>query len=154
MNLVPFRRRRSEGTTALAPFEDINQFLNRMFNWWDTGLSDPYGTWWPALDIAEREGEILVRAEVPGLRSEDIDVSVHDGVLSISGEKKVEKEENDADYHHVERSYGCFARNISLPDSVDTEKVESTYKNGILTVTIPKNEKAIEHSRKIPVTPA
>ena len=117
-------------------------------------MPETRGLFSPRTDIKETKKGFKIVAEMPGMDLKDIEVSVHNGVLSISGEKKVEKEENDTDYHHVERSYGCFARNISLPDAVDTEKVESTYKNGVLTVTIPKNEKAIAQGRKIPVTPA
>ena len=72
--------------------------------------------------------------------------------LTISGEKKVGQEEHGTDYHFVERSYGCFSRSVSLPDTVETEKIVAAYKDGILTVTLPKTAKAMEQSKKIPIT--
>jgi HSP20 family protein len=117
-------------------------------------MPETRGIFSPRTDIKETKKNIKIVSEMPGMDLKDIEVSVHNGVLTITGEKKVEKEEKEIDYHHVERSYGCFSRSISLPDTVDTDKVESTYKNGVLTVMIPKSEKAIVEGRKIPVTPA
>jgi HSP20 family protein len=108
----------------------------------------------PRIDIKETKKDFRVAAELPGLDKKDIEVSVHDGVLTISGEKKVEKEETEGDYHHVERSFGCFYRSISVPETVDSDHIKSVYKNGVLTVTLPKNEKAIEEPKKIPITAA
>jgi HSP20 family protein len=115
-------------------------------------MPETRGVFSPRTDIKETKKSIKIVAEMPGIDREDIDVSVHHGILTISGEKKVEKEDKGTDYHHVERSYGCFSRSISLPDTVDTEKVEATHKNGVLTVTLPKTEKAMEQSKKITVT--
>jgi HSP20 family protein len=112
------------------------------------------GMFSPRTDIKETTKNIKVTAEMPGISQEDIDVSVHNGILTISGEKKVENEETETDYHHVERSYGCFSRSISLPDTVETDKVEALFKNGVLTVTLPKNKKTVHHAKKIPVTTA
>ena len=86
------------------------------------------------------------------MNPEDIDVSVRNGMLTISGEKKVEKEEKETDYHHVERSYGCFSREIVLHDTVDGGKIQAAYKNGVLTVTLPKTEKAVKEAHKVPIT--
>jgi HSP20 family protein len=99
-------------------------------------------TIWPAIDIADDENEIVVKAEVPGCKAEDIDISVHGNTLTISGEKKAEEEKKEKGYYHLERSYGSFRREIGLPDDVDPDKVEASCKNGILTVTLPKSEKA------------
>jgi HSP20 family protein len=117
-------------------------------------MPETRGIFSPRTDIKETKKAIRIVSEMPGMESKDIDVSVHKGILTITGEKKVEKEEKETDYHHVERSYGCFSRSISLPDTVDTDHVESTYKNGVLTIMIPKTEKAMAEVRKIPVTPA
>ena len=108
----------------------------------------------PSIDIKETKDAVKIAAEMPGIDEKDIDVSVHDGLLTISGEKKVLKEENELGYHHIERSYGCFSRDIPLPDTVETDNIGANFKNGLLTVTLPKTQKAIEQSRKIPVSSA
>ena len=106
----------------------------------------------PLLDVKETKNALKIAAEMPGIDEKDIDVSVHDGMLTISGEKKVVKEDDELGYHRIERSYGCFTRDISLPDTVKTDKIEAKFKNGVLSVILPKTEKAIEQSRKIPVS--
>ncbi len=116
------------------------------------GVAEMEGTFSPRMDIKETKGALTVTAELPGMNREEIDVSVHDGVLTISGEKKAGKEENGTDYHFIERSYGCFSRSVSLPDTVETEKIEAAFKDGVLTVTLPKTAKAVEHSKRIPIT--
>lgn len=110
------------------------------------------GVFSPSIDIKETKKHFKIVSELPGLDSNDIDVSVHDGLLTISGEKKVEKEETEGDYHHVERSFGCFSRTISVPETVDMDNVKSVYRNGVLTITLPKTQKVIEESKRIPVT--
>ena len=116
------------------------------------GIAGTEGTFSPRMDIKETKGTLTVTAELPGMDQKEIDVSVHDGVLTISGEKKVGKEEKGTDYHYIERSYGCFSRSFSLPDTVETEKIGAAYKDGVLTVTLPKTAKAMEQSKKIPIT--
>ena len=116
------------------------------------GIAGMEGTFSPRMDIKETKGALTVTAELPGMDQKEIDVSVHDGVLTISGEKKVGKEEKGTDYHYIERSYGCFSRSFSLPDTVETEKIGAAYKDGVLTVTLPKTAKAMEQSKKIPIT--
>ncbi|OPY77213.1 MAG: Spore protein SP21 [Syntrophorhabdus sp. PtaU1.Bin153] len=108
----------------------------------------------PRIDIKETKKAYKIVSELPGLDPKDLEVSVRDGMLTISGENKVEKEESETGYSYVERSYGCYCRSISLPDSVDTDKISSVYKNGVLTVTLPKTEKAMEEPKKISVTTA
>ena len=117
-------------------------------------MPETKGEFSPRMDIKETKKDFKIVSEMPGMDSKDIEVTVRDGMLTITGEKKVEKEEKETDYHHVERSYGCFSRSVSLPGIADIDKVESAYKNGVLTVTIPKTEKSIEKSRKIPINPA
>jgi HSP20 family protein len=97
---------------------------------------------WPAIDVADSENEIVVKAEVPGCKAEDIDISVHGNTLTISGEKKAEEEKKEKGYYHLERSYGSFRRELSLPGDVDPDKIEAACKNGVLTVTLPKSEEA------------
>jgi HSP20 family protein len=117
-------------------------------------LPEARGVYSPRIDVKETKDAVKIAAEMPGIDEKDMDVSVHDGLLTISGEKKVMKEDNELGYHRIERSYGCFTRDIALPDTVETDKVGAIFKNGVLTVTLPKNQKAIEQSRKIPVSVA
>ena len=96
----------------------------------------------PAVDIVEEKDKYLVKADLPGLKQEDIKVEVDDGVLKISGERKYEKKEEDKEkkYHYYERSYGAFERRFVLPSDVDTEKIDAKYENGVLEIVIPKTE--------------
>lgn len=108
------------------------------------GAAPSLSAWSPAVDIRETGDEFIVTAEVPGLTKDDLELSVENGVLSISGEKKEEYEEggNGTGRHLVERRYGRFQRNFSLPSSVNTDRVEASFKDGVLTVTLPKAEVA------------
>jgi HSP20 family protein len=103
----------------------------------------------PDIDISETETEIKVVAEIPGMDEHDINVSLVNNVLTISGEKKVEHEDKGENYYHVERTYGAFKRNLELPGEVDNEHVDATYKNGILTIVMPKT--AQTQTKKIEV---
>ena len=96
----------------------------------------------PAFDVSETEDALIVKAELPGMEEKDIDISLSEGILTIKGEKKHEKESESGCYHTVERRYGAFSRTMRLPTEVDTEKVDATYKNGVLHVTMPKTEEA------------
>jgi HSP20 family protein len=100
------------------------------------------GDWEPKVDVSETKDAVVVRAEVPGVDQKDIGLSLQEGVLTIKGEKEEEKEEKDKRYHRVERSYGAFARAIRLPAAVDSSKVSATFKDGVLTVTLPKTAAA------------
>jgi len=96
----------------------------------------------PPVDIEEDDREYLLKAELPGMKKEDVTLKVEGGTLSISGERKEEKEEKDKKHHRVERSYGAFVRSFALPEAVLSEKVSAEFKDGILTVHVPKDEKA------------
>ena len=113
--------------------------------------SEQEGEFLPALDLAETDNELIVKCEVPGLDPKDIDISLSDGMLTIKSEKKQDREEKKADYHLVERSYGAFARSIQLPKEVQSEKINASYKNGILKITLPKSEEAKKKEIKIKV---
>ena len=116
-------------------------------------LNEPRGTrpWSPAVDILETENELVLKADLPDLKLEDIEVRVEDGTLTMRGERKFEKEEKSKGYHRIERSYGSFSRSFSLPDTVDSEGVAAAYKNGVLTVTLPKKEAAKPRQVKVEV---
>jgi HSP20 family protein len=103
------------------------------------------------VDISEDEHEFLVKAELPDLKKEEVKVSVENGELTISGERKAEKEEKNKKYHRIERSYGSFARSFTLPDSVSGDKVSADFKDGMLAVHLPKSEKAKPRSIEVKV---
>jgi len=97
--------------------------------------------WMPVVDISESDGEYLIKAELPEVKKEDVKVTVEDGVLTIQGERRQEKEEKGKRYHRVERSYGSFVRSFTLPESVDEGGVKAEYKDGVLNLHLPKSEK-------------
>ena len=109
------------------------------------------GEWLPSLDVSETKGELVVKAELPGIDPKDIDVSLSEGVLTIKGEKRQEKEEKEEGYHVVERSYGSFSRSIRLPGEIRNEVVSASYKNGVLKIILPKSEEAKKKEIKIKV---
>jgi HSP20 family protein len=98
--------------------------------------------WAPLVDITEDEKEWVVKADLPEVKKEDVNVTVENGVLTITGERKFEKEEKDKKYHRIERSYGNFLRSFTLPDAADSSKVTAEFKDGVLKVHLPKGEKA------------
>jgi HSP20 family protein len=109
------------------------------------------GEFLPSLDLAETKNEFVVKAEVPGMTPKDINISLAQGVLTIRGEKKQEKEEKEENYHFVERSYGSFSRSVRLPGEVQSDKIKAAYKDGILRVTLPKTEETKKKEVKIKV---
>jgi len=109
-------------------------------------------TWAPAVDIYENGDNLVLKAELPGVKPEDVELRVEDNTLYLKGERKFEKEVKEENYHRVERSYGTFARSFSLPNTIDSEKVHAEYKDGILTLTMPKKEEAKPKTIKINVS--
>jgi HSP20 family protein len=105
-------------------------------------LGDWERGWTPAVDMVDHDDEIVLRADLPGLDEKDIEVRVHDHVLTIQGERKEETEEKKEDYYYSERSYGAFARTLSLPAGVEADKVKATFKKGVLEVHLPKAKEA------------
>ncbi|MDI6764892.1 MAG: Hsp20/alpha crystallin family protein [Thermodesulfobacteriota bacterium] len=105
------------------------------------------GEWLPSLDVSETKNDLVVKAELPGMDPKDIDISLNEGILTIKGERKQEKEENEQNYHLIERSYGSFTRLVRLPREVKSEKISASYKNGVLKVTLPKSEEAKKESK-------
>jgi HSP20 family protein len=100
------------------------------------------GEWSPKVDVSDTKDAVVVKAEVPGIDPKEIQVSLQDQMLTIKGEKKQEKEEKDSHYYRMERSYGAFVRSIRVPAPVDGAKVSATFKNGVVTVTLPKTPAA------------
>jgi len=141
----------------LAPFREFERMRREMDRFWDSffekrpAKAGEEGEFLPSIDLAEKDNELVVKCEVPGMDPKDINISLSDGVLTIRGEKKQEREEKEADYHLVERSYGSFSRSIQLPKQVQSEKISASYKNGILKITLPKSEEAKKKEIKIKV---
>ena len=142
MTLVKWTPRR-----GLTRFPDE---LNRFFDGFGSDWDNTDTTWSPSVDIAETETGYEVKAELVGLKKEEIKISVEDNVLKLSGEKKAEKEDKDKNYHYVERSFGHFERSFRLPKDVRAEEIKAKYKNGILSVEIPKSE--LVKPKEIPVS--
>lgn len=109
-------------------------------------------TWAPPVDIYETENDIVLKAELAGVDSKDVEVKVEDNTLYLKGERKFEKEVRNESYHRVERCYGSFARSFSLPNSISTDKVKAEFKDGLLTLTLPKREEAKPRTVKIDVS--
>jgi HSP20 family protein len=118
--------------------------MDDLFDSFFRGMDRPFSGYkaWPAIDVAEEKDTIVVRAEVPGCKAEDIDISVYGNKLTISGEKKLGEEKKEKGYYHVESTYGSFRRELTLPTDVDQNKVEAVCKDGVLSVTLPKAAKA------------
>ena len=134
------------------PFRDLEAFQDRLATAYnsppsklahDKTQSDvPSEFWMPLVDITEDEKEFTIMVELPQINKEDVHVVVVDSVLTISGERKVNKDEKDKKYHRIERSYGRFSRSFSLADNVDGSEVEANFKNGMLRVSLRKSEKS------------
>jgi HSP20 family protein len=121
---------------------EIDRLFDSPFAGWSEGLQPFMSGWSPALDLHEDKDNFFVRAELPGMKKEDIEISLHEGVLTLSGERKEEKKHEGVAIHRSERFVGRFQRTLTLPSAVDLDKVKATYEDGLLTVTLPKSEAA------------
>jgi len=131
------------------PFRDLVSIQDRMNTIFDdafrgvartSGREEEWslGNWAPAVDIFEQDGNIVLKAELPGVDPKDVDVRVENNVLTVRGERKLDNEVQKENYHRVERAYGSFSRSFTLPTVVDTEKIKADYRDGVLRVTVPK----------------
>ncbi len=133
---------------ALMPWTDVTGLRKEMDHLFERFLEPAWsefptlGAWEPKVDITETTDTVVVKAELPGVDQKDIAVSLQEGILTIKGEKEEEKEQKDARYHRVERAYGAFARAVRLPAAVDASKVTATFKDGVVTITLPKTLEA------------
>src|SRR5205085_7921178 len=136
--------------THWEPFREMEDLQNRLSSFFTRAPmrrgngkeSITLPEWTPLADITEDDREYVIKAELPELRKQDVKVTVENGVLTISGERKFEKEEKKKKYHRVERGYGTFMRSFTLPEDADANKVKAEFKNGLLRVHLPKSEKA------------
>lgn len=144
------------------PFLDLRAHMDRLFDgvfgsivpfgdtfgWPRLGRSEPM----PRVDVSETPGMLTIKAELPGMDEKDVELTLNDGVLTLKGEKRAEKEEKDKDYHLIERSYGTISRSFRLPDTVDPEKVTAGFDKGVLTVTLPKTGDRKPRVRRVDIT--
>jgi HSP20 family protein len=142
--------------TQFHPFRGVSTLqdqINRLFDGASDRSSDEGNltTWAPAVDIFETEHKLVVKADLPDIKPEELDIRVENNILTIRGERKFEKKVNENNYLRVERSYGSFSRSFSLSNTVNTESIEAEYKNGVLTVSIPKLEEAKPKQIKVRV---
>ncbi len=133
--------------TRYSPLRDlmtVNERLNRMFEDAFDGRSNTveYGQWAPAVDLKEEDGQFVLKADMPGMKRDDIDIQVENNLLTISGERQFEADERREDYHRIERAYGKFMRTFTLSTRVKADTITANYKDGILTVLIPKAEES------------
>ena len=136
------------------PFVEMRRMDRRMSRLFGDFFGPRVLTWEPAelgfaLDVVEKDDAVVVKAALPGVRPDEVDISVTDGVLTIKGETKSEEESKDESYHRRELRYGAFARSVALPTRVDHDKAEATFENGILTISLPKAEEVKPKSIKI-----
>ncbi len=134
-------------TDITRDLDTMQKRMNRLFNDFFSGREGDgddliLGSWNPAVDVVEHDDSYVIEAELPGMNKNDIKISVTNDVLTIQGEKKVEKEDKKKNFHRTERSYRSFSRTFSLPGNVKADKVEAEFNNGVLTVKVPKSEEA------------
>jgi HSP20 family protein len=167
---LPIKTESAQGTRqgVWAPFENLRDEIERVFenfgfrarppmrSLFDVDLSWPTNglAMAPAIDVAEKDQEFEITAELPGLDAKDINVTVSDGTLTLKGEKKESKEERDKDYYLTERRYGSFMRSFRLPDTVEADKIAASFAQGVLTLKLPKSAKAQQATKKIEVKAA
>jgi HSP20 family protein len=137
----------------IDPYRELDRFNRALGSAFAFGRPDredeSLAAWVPPVDIHEEKERLVITAELPGFKENEISITTENGMLTISGERKFEKEENGKNYHGVERSYGRFARSFSLPNNVDREKIQARFENGLLSVDLPKREDAKPRTIKI-----
>ena len=148
MSMLPTRTR-----LTLDPLQELTRVENRIRRLFDEPFALPFVTepmpWAPPMDVTEVDGNLVFTAELPGMKKEEVEVDLANGVLTIRGEKKVDTERKEQDVHITERSYGAFRRSFTLPGSVDEAKVMAAFKDGVLRVTVPRM--AMPEGKKITI---
>jgi len=150
MNIVPWKSKEN----WLDPFDSIEKEFGNYFNFpilKAEAKNRLAGIWNPAVDIFDEKDRIRIKADIPGLEKDQIDITAEGGVLTIRGEKKEEKEIKETGCVRSERYYGSFHRSFTLPSGVDTQKIDATYKNGVLELSLPKKEEAKSNQVKVQI---
>ena len=149
-DLIPWRKREEWGLTQMR--REMDRLFDRFFESWPFRGFAETGRWMPSVDVSETDKELIVRVELPGMDPKEIDISVSGNVLTVKGERKHEREEKKENFHLVERSSGSFSRSIQLPTDVQSDKIKATYKDGVLSISMPKTK--AEAVKKIEVKAA
>ena len=142
-------------TRKYDPFNELRSLqsqMNRLFEpMWNRGSDEELvtGNWIPPVDVQEVGDSLVLRAELPGVKQEDIDISFADGVLTLKGERQFEKESQEKTWHRIERAYGSFTRSFTMPRSVDPAGITADYKDGVLEIKVPKREESKPRQIKI-----
>lgn len=143
MSIIRYQVPQLSNWSANDRLASLRDEVNRLFDFsWPSRDSGLFSGWSPALDVFDDKDNLVVKAELPGLKKEEIELSLHDGVLTISGERKRESEKKEGESFRSERYFGKFQRSVTLPTAVDANKVNAAYKDGVLTVELPKAEEA------------
>lgn len=145
------------GITCWDPFHNLSTLQEQVNRLFDSKFSHSGGTatltaWVPSVDVYETENELVIKADLPEIAEKDLDVRVENNMLTVRGERKLEQKVKEDNYLRMERSYGAFSRSFSLPNTVDTQAVKAEYKNGVLSVTLPKRAESKPKQVKINVT--
>ena len=142
------------------PLSSLREEMNELFENWTKDFGFPQMSWaatevWPRMNVSETDKEVQITAELPGVDQKDIEITLVGGDLVIKGEKKAEldekKDERGRSYHRIERSFGSFQRRLSLPYDVDADKAQASFKDGVLTLTVPKPPEAQKAAKKIEI---
>jgi HSP20 family protein len=150
MKLIP-RVRSSESPSQSAFPAAAFPFFEDFFNDWPvrSSIFETADSWRPVVDVLEKDGNLVLRAEIPGIEQKEIEVQLNGNVLTLKGERKLEHQEDRSNYYRMERYSGIFARSFTLPETVDRDKIKADYKDGVLTITIPQRPEL--KPREIPV---
>lgn len=158
-DILPWKSHKTTSPAGTArgfddPFLSLHRRMNSLFDDFFDGAPAPWGEaegFFPSVDVAEKEGEFVVRAELPGVEEKDLEVTVEEKALTIRGEKKEEHEEERENLFRMERSFGSFHRQIRLSAPLDREKVKASFKKGVLKIHLPKAREALASSRRIKI---
>jgi HSP20 family protein len=159
-DLMPWRNKGGLARRDQDPFSFLQREMNRLFDDFWGGLEPrlsgsasvaPLVMSWPNLDVHETEQGYQVTAEIPGLEERDIELNLRENTLTIGGEKKDQREQKEGSRFYTERSFGRFQRTIPFPVEIDADKVQASFRNGVLTIDLPKNSKAQDKTRRIPI---
>jgi len=143
MSLTRYQFPQPTSWTSFDRLASLRDEMDRLFDFtWPTRDSGLFSGWSPALDVHDDKDNFVVSVELPGMKKDEIDISLHDGVLTVSGERKNEREQKEGESFRSERYFGKFQRSVTLPAAVDSKNVKATYKEGVLTIHLPKAEEA------------
>lgn len=140
--------------TRWDPFAELGELRSRLDRMFDESLDGREHAWTPAIDVVREDGHLVVRADLPGIKPEDVKIEVEDDILTVSGEHTESKEEKDENYVRRERRYGSFSRSMALPAGVDAEKIKANTHDGVVEVTIPLPKEAKKEPVRITPTAA